>query len=619
VSRLQSPVAPAPPEAGAAIDVEPSEPVGARRAVGRKLASHSLTLIAGLAASAPLIVSMAKASAAGWQPAGDEGIIAMRAYDVLSSHSPLVGQYSYAGIVTGHVTHSLGPMLYWLLALPARFGTATTLAVAIGIANTLAVLGSVALARRRGGLVLMFAAAVAIAVMCQSLSPERLHDIWNPSAGIFPLLLLIFLCWSLACGDVRLLPLTAIVASYEVQCELTFLPPTLGLLAVGLGGLAVWRWRRRGSTMSGPRPWRWALAAFIATLLCWSLPLADQLEHKPGNITAVIDTATTSKTTLGASVGWHAVVRATGITPWWFEVPRTPWDRKQDVRVKPATTAIVSTLILLAALALAALVGLRRRRGELVAGGLIGLLLCGALAAVAAATPAKPILAGTLGYTLWWASPAGLFVWLFVAWAAWLALGHAAGMLWSRASAVSWAHLTRERLARVTPRAGLITRVALSLGGIGAAAAAGSAVAAAEGPDEHLPEYKPIGQLAAGLERAVPSGHTVRVLAKLGGSTFPIRPAIAYTLRRHGDRVLEIGAWQRLGYWYELGRRGYEYRVYVDDGTRPPPVRPVAQIAEATLTNATGPHVLTVWLARERGLHAVAAHRAAKARPARRR
>ena len=80
----------------------------------------------------------------------------------------------------------------------------------MGIVNTLAIIGAVALARRRGGLVLMFAAAIAIALLCQSLPSESLHDIWNPAAGLFPFLLLIFLGWSVACGDVGLLPLTAL-------------------------------------------------------------------------------------------------------------------------------------------------------------------------------------------------------------------------------------------------------------------------------------------------------------------------------------------------------------------------------------------------------------------------
>ena len=90
--------------------------------------------------------------------------------------------------------------MYWLIALPARFGSVTSIAVTMGAVNTLAIVGCVALARRRGGLVLMVATAVGIALMCQSLPSEAMHDIWNPAAGLFPFLLLIFVvaaaCWT---------------------------------------------------------------------------------------------------------------------------------------------------------------------------------------------------------------------------------------------------------------------------------------------------------------------------------------------------------------------------------------------------------------------------------------
>src|SRR5205085_10091384 len=114
-----------------------------------------------------------------------------------------------------------------LLALPARIGDPTTMTWTMGLVNTLAIVGCVALARRRGGLVLMFAAALAIALMCQSLAAETFHDVWNPSAGLFPFTLLIFVSWSLACGEHRLLPLAVLLASFVVQAHLMYLPPSV--------------------------------------------------------------------------------------------------------------------------------------------------------------------------------------------------------------------------------------------------------------------------------------------------------------------------------------------------------------------------------------------------------
>ena len=46
-------------------------------------------IAAGLAAAIPVMSSTIKAVQAGWVPAGDDGIIATRGWDVLTSHTPL--------------------------------------------------------------------------------------------------------------------------------------------------------------------------------------------------------------------------------------------------------------------------------------------------------------------------------------------------------------------------------------------------------------------------------------------------------------------------------------------------------------------------------------------------
>ena len=81
-----------------------------------------------------------------------------------------------------------------------------------------------------------------------------------------------------------------------------------------------------------------------------------------------------------------------------------------------------STIALLAALALAGLIGAVRRRWDLAAAALIGLGLCAAIGIEAASNPSAQLLAETLGYTMWWGSELGFWVWLIVAWALWLAL-----------------------------------------------------------------------------------------------------------------------------------------------------------------------------------------------------
>jgi hypothetical protein len=593
-----------------------------------------LTLATGLAAAAPVIAATIKAVRDGWIPAADQGIIATRAYDVFTSHAPLVGQYSYAGHVTGKSTYSLGPMLYWLLALPAHFGSPASITWTIAVLNTLAIIGVVALARRRGGVVLMFAAALAVALMCQSIAAETLHDVWNPSAGLLPFTLLIFLCWSLACGEYRLLPLTALVASFMLQDNLMYLPPTMGLLAVAFGGLLVSRvWplgRRRaaatdtgseevGEGADGDTPptdagfggqsagrgngarrslLGWSAAALAVVAICWSAPVIQQFTESPGNMTLVVQSATRSKQTLGASVGWHAIVRAVGVRPWWLYVPLDRWQRKHDIRVTPRAGAVASCIALLAALLVAMLAGLALGRRDIAAGALIGFVLCGALAAVAATTPTPRLLAVSLGYTMWEGSQAGMWVWLMLAWSAWLGLGWAL-RAWVRPRLAG----VRARRSSDTvrrPRSPAFLRSSLaavlaSAAGVGAIGAVGVAVAATAKPDEHAAVYRPTASLAASLERVIPAGRSVELLANLGYSTMVIKPAIRYLLARHGVRALGQGSKARIGDWYELYDRPFQYVVYLRDGVTSP-ANGSRLIDRVRVVDGTGAHVVSAWV-----------------------
>ena len=520
-----------------------------------------LTLATGMGAALPVIVSGVHAVQIGWEPTDDKGIIATRAYDVLTTHTPLVGQYSMASLITGHATHGLGPMLYWLIALPARIGSPMTMAVTMAVINTLAVLATVALARRRGGLVLMFATAVAIALMCMSLAAESFHDIWNPAAPLLPFLALMFLCWCVACGEHRLLPVSILVASFVAQAHLAYLPPALGMLVIGLVGL----WMRAPRDRSLVR---WGLAAALVGLACWLPAIVNQLSSQPGNLSLVVRSATAPVGTLGPRVGVRAVAGAIGWRPWWLIVPRTRWDRYHDVLVPPTDLRIATTLLLLAALGLLATLGWRRRRWDLAAAALIGLVLCLTLAAVAAHTPVRPVLASTVGYTLWWGSMCGMWVWLILGWAVWIAL---------------------------SPRLRTRGRALATVAGLAAVAAAGTAVAAGEKPDQHVALYRPLARIAARLDRTIQPGSTVRLEGTLDSATLPFKPAVRFFLARRGVRALSRGAYQRNGGWYELYRRPYERTLELTDVRRRPGPRMSLLIGVGFRESGAG-HSVFLWI-----------------------
>jgi hypothetical protein len=577
----------------------------------------ALTLAVGLCAALPVIAAALRALHEGWQPVADRGIIATRSFDVLSSHMPLVGQYSFASTVTGKLTYSLGPMLYWLLAPAAHVGAPASFVYTMAAVNVGSIMGAVALARRRGGVWLMLAAAVGIALMCRSLAANNFYDIWNPSAGLFPLLLLIFVCWSLACGDYRLLPLAVLVASFLAQCEDAFLPPTIAAMAVGLAGLAIARFgqrRRRpavvASGWAGPgtregrdrgrpgRMWPWALAALAVLLLCWTPPAIDQVAHG-GNFGLVVKAATERKTALGSSVGVHAVVRTVGITPWWLTRPSEPFVRKYDVRRPSSALANVSTAVILGWLLLATALAIRRRRQDVAAGAVLALALCAAVWSIAKATPTSHLLSATLGYTLWSATTVGMFVWLMALWTAVVLSG--AGALSTRARA----SLREPARGRPGARAlGLALGAAAVLalaglaGGVGAAAGTG---------DEHAFEFPALKTINSRLG-AVPAGHSVFLNARLDGLITPLRPEITYDLRRRGVRALGNGAYLRTGHWYERAEHPYDYVVWVYDNNRLP-ARGARVIAVASIESGGRRHAVDVAISpvRPRSVHAGAA------------
>lgn len=523
-------------------------------------------------------------------PAGDRAVIALRAYEVFTSRTPLVGQYSASTAVAGRVVYSPGPLLYWLLAIPARFGSPSSLSVLVGIVNMVAIFITVALARRRGGLPLMLGCALALVLLSRSWTPETLHDIWNPSAALMPFTLLLFLCWSLACGEYKLLPLTVLAASFTVQSELTFLVPTLAVTAIGVGGLLLGRAGAPAKQAEGLTPgaaavprevsradrvWPWALSSFLVLVVCWLAPAVDEFERSPGNLTAIARAAEAKEPKQGLAVGWHAVVRAVGIPPWWLRAPAGPFTRFREVRSSPNSVAAITALAFLSMLCAILLAGLAFGRTDLVSGAAIGLALALALGAVAYQTPAGSDVSHSLGYTMWWGSQTGMWVWLMVAYgcAGLLQQGTGARTL-SGALATEARERTGPRSARVDPR---LPRAA-TLTGLIALFATGTAVAAAQYPDQDQPKYHPIAAINAHLIAALdPSIRTVLVMGSHDNASFDVRLAIDFALRRRVLHVLDPAAAVRLNPSYTHDPTGYQAIVCVSDAGGHPAGRVVGR------------------------------------------
>jgi hypothetical protein len=488
-------------------------------------------VILGLVASVPVVAVAVHAVAAGWVPDGDRGDFAVRAYDVFTGRSPLLGPWSSgATAAAGEVAYSPGPMLFWLLAIPARFFDGSSLHLTGALVNLVSVVGLLALAHRRGGPPLTFATAVALPLMLASLPPEIRSDFWNSSAPLLPFALLVFLCWSLATGEYRLLPLAVLVASFAAQTHLTFAVPSAGVLLIGLIGLALSRPSRGGERT---RPW--LIAAVLVALVCWTPALVDQVTNHPGNLSLLVDAAQTSERTLGKRAGWHAAVRMIGVRPWWLNGPREPLGRIVDIANGPGALTIATAALMLIGLALAVLVGWRRRRRDLCAAGALGLALCAAIAIDTASTPRSVWL--TVQYTLRWANPAGMCVWLLLGWSL--------AVLALPGRTIPW-------------------RPAATIAVVVAVAAVGAAVVLHTTYDIH--PYAEQRALDDRVVAALPDRGTTRVDNSSSFAAASFKSGLIYALRRDGKEAVTAGAGPALGPAYDP-RRGYDRVVRIDVGT----------------------------------------------------
>lgn len=328
-----------------------------------RLASR-LFLASVAAALLPVVVATARAIARGWVPVADNGWIAVRTYDVLTEHHPLLGTGSSAGLTAGTEIHHPGPLLHDLLALPARIvpGSGTGLALGVGIVNCLAVVGIAVFAHRRGGPLLATGAMAVTAALAWAMGSEVLFEPWQPHVLLLPFLLFLVLVWSVACGDLSALPWAAGVGSLVVQTHLSYalLAPVLALWAVVVLILELRR-RRARDPESWPGLRRRArrvgtlTAAVLAVL--WLQPVVEQL-FSDGNLGQLVR-AGNGPESIGYGRGVRLVATVVAVPPWWL---RPSFHESLFASDRWEPPSLVAAAVSLALLALVLAVGAANSR-----------------------------------------------------------------------------------------------------------------------------------------------------------------------------------------------------------------------------------------------------------------
>jgi hypothetical protein len=516
-------------------------------------------------AGAPIAVATLHAIRMHWTAAGDDAVIATRALDVFSDHSPLVGQWSQASSITGHPTYSPGPLLYWLLAIPSRLGP-LEMAVTMGAVNLGSVVGVVALARRQGGPLFMVGVAAALVITCRSLPVEIPYEIWNTWAGIFPFLLLMFVSWAIGSGAFRLLPLGVVLASFVVQCDLAYVAPAVACAAVAVLGLVLWR--RTEGRAGDIRPWV-ALSAVVA-VVCWSPAILQELRHGPGNLSRVVALAVHHHETVGLTTGWHTLTESVGVLPLWLK-PTLSLEQRYFLGHATGATHEWSTALILAAVVALLLLSVRQREHEIAVAMGLNLALCGSIVAAAGSVPAENLGVAAKAYVLVWTVPAGMFVWTSTSLAAWRAAAPAYG--------------------RLHP-----PRVGLELAAVAICAVAVVAASARDYRDRgRFPpgskDYLAMRATNASVLDAI-AGRRDILIADDGAWDTTFERSLVYSLRLHGLLPSVRGPYivTQLGSAYRAGTRAHGVTVTVAHGAAPVPHagRVVVRNREVTVSIAVG-------------------------------
>lgn len=285
-----------------------------RRALSRDRRDEQVFGVTILAAVAPIVVATFRALARGWRPVGDNGILVLRARDVLTEHHPLLGSWSSSSTLIGdsdfHINNP-GPLYSDLIALPSKLlGPTVGLAVGVMLINAAMVVLAVIVARRSGGVGGAVMVGLATAVLGFVMGSELLFDVWQPNALILIYFAFLVLCWATSTGDLIMIPWMVGVGSLLVQTHLSYiyLVTLITALAATLAGVAA---RRRRQPVRRP-----LLATGAVVVVAWIQPVVDQFNGER-NLTSLLTAASKDAPRVGAALGTRITGDALVLSQWW--------------------------------------------------------------------------------------------------------------------------------------------------------------------------------------------------------------------------------------------------------------------------------------------------------------
>ena len=308
----------APPAADQASDAEPGtgRQVHRLRDLDRSGRFAALLLGVGLVV-APVVALIHYLPH--WVPSQDPAMMALRALDVGTSRTPMIGQPSLAHLYQeGNTVHHLGATHFYLLAPFVRiFGAQTgMLLVSVLITGSCLLIMAWAVFRQLGPRAGVIAAVILGAITYTTGMASLINPVSSNMAG-YPLFCSAVLLWCLMCGDLRLLPLTTVLVTFTAQQHLSVLPTIAILAAAGVVGLVMAvRWGPSVDRPARQEVARWVgLSAGLAAVL-WLPVLLQQLFGNVPNLTRLAKfSGDHERPSLGFAASARQVAHVLGLPP----------------------------------------------------------------------------------------------------------------------------------------------------------------------------------------------------------------------------------------------------------------------------------------------------------------
>jgi hypothetical protein len=367
---------------------------------------------------------------------------------------------------------------------------------------------------RRLGLTAMLWAGVLLLAVMWSGGTAVLTDTLSSNMTMYSVLCTAVLAWALIDGDIRLLPLAALVASYAAQQHLAAGLMVLALVVVAMGALVVQiatRVRRRESGVKKPA-FVSTLAAVAIAAVCWAPVVIDQLTGHPGNLTKIVRFARdNTRQTLGLKSGIYQGTHAV--------TPPTILGRTDTTGAfflnGPGTLRLLLALLVVGALITLAW-GARRRAPGIARLALVALVLLAAGTINGSNVP-QSIESTRVNLYRW--------TWAF-ALVTWAALGMGIVYLAGRACSQ---HAIDRRAARLGPPALLVVAALLA-----------TTIVFVHGTDDHnrdLPEYALEKRIDAEVLAKIDRHHPLLVIGDGTDATLSVAPHLILRLIDAGVRV----------------------------------------------------------------------------------